>query len=76
MKKYRIVKVVSPELTQNYNCEADFIPKIKWKAWFEVHSKESFLSKWKHCHTFERIEQARVFMVYKKLKKTQHIIIE
>lgn len=74
MKKYRIVKVVSPELTQNHNCVADFVPKIKWKKHFRVEEKRSFFSSWEIIWDECSIEQARVLKEHATLKTSKCVI--
>ena len=74
MKKFRIVKVVTPELTKNTEGVCDFVPRIKWTQHFEVQEKQSFFSSWKIIWAPCSLEQARVLKEHATLKTTKQVI--
>lgn len=74
MSKFRIVKVVTPEITKNTECVVDFIPRIKWTQHFQVQEKRCFFSPWKLIWEADSLEQARVLKEHAALKTSKYVI--
>lgn len=73
--KYRIVKVEIPEITENYEAEIDFIPKVYFVTRYEIESKRFFFMSWTNTkYQFTTLEAAKTYVDWLKRKEIRTII--